>query len=417
LRFRGRRQADEGRGGYPPWRAPLRTLRRGCFPDRFVPMTHLRVRSAIRVPVLLTTIVVATVSAFSCSERVSSIPDRLDDSTFWAMVNDLSEPGGYFHSDNFVSNELGFQYVIDEMLGAVGSGGVYVGVGPDQNFTYVAALRPQIAFIVDIRRQNMLQHLMYKALIEMSSDRADFLARLFSRSWTVAPERGLEADSLFTLLGDLPRDSIAYRANLTAIFDRLTKEHQFALTSEDSASLQYVYNAFFDAGTGLTYSSNSARGFGIRGMPSYRMLMTATDQDGVNRSYMGSESTFTALKDLQHRNLIVPITGDFAGPHALRAVGDWLRQQQSTVDVFYVSNVEQYLFQQSDAWRQFYANVSSMPREKRALFIRSVSNRGWFRNQHPYARSSSVTSGIDDVLDMFRTGRLSSYADIIDMSR
>lgn len=34
--------------------------------------------------------------------------------------------------------------------------------------------------IVDIRRQNMLQLLMYKALFEVSSDRADFLQRLLS---------------------------------------------------------------------------------------------------------------------------------------------------------------------------------------------------------------------------------------------
>jgi hypothetical protein len=368
------------------------------------------------LPVLLTTVMVC-VSGCDREKRVSTIPERLDDSTFWSMVNDLSEPGGYFHSDNFVSNELGFQYVIDDMLAFVGGGGVYVGVGPDQNFTYVAALRPQIAFIVDIRRQNMLQHLMYKALIEMSSDRAEFLARLFSRSWIVSPPEGLEADSLFTLLGDLPRDSALYVENLASVFDRLTREHRFALDSEDSASLRYVYNAFFSGGAGLAYSSNSMRGFGSRGMPSYRMLMTATDQDGLNRSYLGSEAAFAALKDLQHRNLIVPLTGDFAGPHALRAVGAWLRQHKATVDVFYVSNVEQYLFQQTDAWRQFYLNVSTMPLEKRALFIRSVSNRGWRRNQHPYARSSSVTSGISDQLSMFRKGQLHSYADVIAISK
>lgn len=378
-------------------------------------MTHLRVRTAIRV-LLATTMVAALGALAGCEKLESTIPERLDDSTFWAMVNDMSEPGGYFHSDNFVSNELGFQYVIDEMLATVGSGGVYVGVGPDQNFTYIAALRPQIAFIVDIRRQNTLQHLMYKALIEMSSDRADFLARLFSRNWSIAPPPGLGADSLFTMLADLPRDSAQYQANLTAIFDRLTKDHGFLLDSEDSVSLQYVYSAFFSAGMGLTYSSNSIRGFS-RGMPSYRMLMTATDADGLNRSYMGSDAAFAALKDLQHRNLIVPITGDFAGPRALRAVGEWLRQHQATLDVFYVSNVEQYLFQQTDAWRQFYGNVTTMPRDRHSLFIRSISKRGWGRNQLPAARSSSVMSSIDEVLSMYRTGRLHGYAEIMELSK
>jgi hypothetical protein len=377
---------------------------------------HPPLRSVLRLRVATALLAVVAFSS-ACDKPVSTIPDRLEDSTFWSLVNELSEPGGYFHSDNFVSNELGFQYVIDEMLSSVGTGGVYVGVGPDQNFTYVAALRPRIAFIVDIRRQNMLQHLMYKALIEMSSDRADFLGRLFSRDWDIRPEPGLEADSLFSLLADLPRDSALYLANLSAILDRLTRDHQFTLDSEDSASLRYVYEAFFTAGTSLTYSSNSARGFSSRGMPSYRMMMTATDPEGMNRSYLGSEETFAILKDLQHRNLIVPLVGDFAGPTALRAVGEWLRDHDSSVDVFYVSNVEQYLFQQADAWRQFYANVSSMPRDKHGLFIRSVSNRGRRRNQHPYARSSSVTSDMDEILSMYRTGRLHNYADIIDLSR
>ena len=58
---------------------------------------------------------------------------------------------------------------------------MYLGVGPEQNFTYIVALRPKLAFIVDIRRGNMNEHLLYKAFIELSADRADFLSRLFAR--------------------------------------------------------------------------------------------------------------------------------------------------------------------------------------------------------------------------------------------
>src|SRR5262245_42468077 len=107
------------------------------------------------------------------------IPGKLDDAAFWRLVETSSEPGGSFPSDNFVTNELLFQTVIPRLTSAVKPGGVYIGVGPDQNFTYIAALRPKIAFILDIRRQNLLQHLLYKAVIEMSPTRADFLARLF----------------------------------------------------------------------------------------------------------------------------------------------------------------------------------------------------------------------------------------------
>src|SRR5262245_28952159 len=104
-----------------------------------------------------------------------TLPDRLTDKEFWKMVTDFSESGGYFRSDNFLSNETGYQSVIPFLRKTVQPGGVYMGVGPEQNFTYLVAVEPKMAFVVDIRRQNMLEHLLYKALMEMSPDRASFL--------------------------------------------------------------------------------------------------------------------------------------------------------------------------------------------------------------------------------------------------
>ena len=102
------------------------------------------------------------------------LPSQLSDEDFWRLIADFSEEGGYFRSDNFVSNETTFQYPIPELISTIKPGGIYLGVGPDQNFTYIVALQPKLAFILDIRRQNMLQHLMYKALLELSADRAEF---------------------------------------------------------------------------------------------------------------------------------------------------------------------------------------------------------------------------------------------------
>src|SRR5258705_13466143 len=115
------------------------------------------------------------------AQGTPTIPAKLSDSAFWKLVTDVSESNGFFRSDNFVSNETTFQWVIPELLRTTKPGGVYLGVGPDQNFPYIIALKPKIAIIFDIRRQNMLTHLMYKAVIEQSSDRADFVARLFAR--------------------------------------------------------------------------------------------------------------------------------------------------------------------------------------------------------------------------------------------
>src|SRR5215467_6126037 len=108
-------------------------------------------------------------------------PAQLTDQQFWNLSKDSSEEDGYFRSDNLLSNETSFQYIIPELLKTAKQGRVYLGVGPEQNFTYIAALKPVVAFIIDIRHGNLDVHLMYKALFELSKDRAEFVSRLFSR--------------------------------------------------------------------------------------------------------------------------------------------------------------------------------------------------------------------------------------------
>ncbi|HET7618750.1 MAG TPA: hypothetical protein VFK20_09605 [Vicinamibacterales bacterium] len=375
-------------------------------------------RTAHRVA-LLALLLTCALPCFTPSPhaREGALPGRLDDRAFWQLVNDLSEPGGFFRSDNLVSNETAFQQVIPALQTQLGSGGAYVGVGPDQNFTYIVALQPRIAFIVDIRRQNMVLHLLYKAVIEQSSDRAEFLSRLFSRKRPSGLNAATSADALLTAYATAPPDPKLYERNLQAATKRLMKQHRFALTRDDLRSLDYVYRAFLNAGPEIRYSF--PRGFGWDRFPSYRELMTTTDGGGVPRSYLATEANYQTLRNLQQRNLIVPVVGDFAGPKALRAVGTFLRQHDVNVSAFYTSNVEQYLFRGED-WQQFYANVGSMPLDARSLFIRSYFNRfGYFSyGQAPAGpRSLTLLSPIPDLLAAVAAGRVQGYDDVIALSR
>src|SRR5262245_54523060 len=111
-------------------------------------------------------LVAAAIALIAVSGRpplraADTLPTRPTDEAFWRLIGDLSEQGGDFQSENFLSNETGFQAVIPRLLQMTMPDGVYLGVGPEQNFTYIAAIRPKIAFILDIRRQNMIEHLMY----------------------------------------------------------------------------------------------------------------------------------------------------------------------------------------------------------------------------------------------------------------
>jgi hypothetical protein len=348
----------------------------------------------------------------------AELPSQLSDEEFWKLVTDLSESGGYFRSDNFVSNETTFQFVIPELKNTIKPGGVYMGVGPDQNFTYIVNLEPKISFILDIRRQNMLQHLMYKALIEMSADRAEFVSRLFSRARPEGVDGNSNAEQLFAAFEKVDRNRQLYTDNFAAILQHLEQTHGFKLTAEDEKSIEYVFNAFYVGGLELNYNGPSAVGLGGRGrMPSYSELMIQTDREGLNRSYMNSEETFKTLQELEKKNLIVPLVGDFAGPKALRAIGDYLREHDANVNVFYLSNVEQYLFQQDDDWSKFFTNVGTLPLASNSTFIRSIFN-GLIppRSTGFGLRSASVLSPIDDLLKAFGTGLLRTYYDVIQMS-
>src|SRR5262252_5840519 len=160
------------------------------------------------------------------------LPALLADQEFWSLITEFSEPGGSFPSDNFLSNESGYQGVIPTLLKTVKRGGVYIGVGPEQNFTYIVALQPKIAFIIDIRRQNMLEHLFYKALIETSDDRAEFLSRLFARPGIETTEN-TTPETLFRAYKSRRPIPAFFETNIRHVVEYLEHRKGFELSEQD----------------------------------------------------------------------------------------------------------------------------------------------------------------------------------------
>ena len=308
-----------------------------------------------------------------------TLPTALSDRDFWALTEQLSEPDGFFRSnsgspDNLLSNEREVSTVAGALGGRVKPSGVYLGVGPEQNFTYIAAIRPRIAFITDIRRGNLHLHLMYKALFELSANRADFVARLFSRTRVPGSAATATAAELMSAIGRAdPLDEAGFRVNLKAITDHLTRTRALPLGTDDLAGIEYVYRHFHRFGPAINYTSSINGRSGSPG--AYAAIMAATDgATGVERTYLATEDNFSVVKALQRKNLIVPIVGDFAGPKALRALGAYLKARGAIVSAFYVSNVEMYL-QRNGVWPAFCANVASLPLDAASTFIRPNSGR------------------------------------------
>src|SRR6185295_11717101 len=102
--------------------------------------------------------------------------------SFAALIERLSEPGGDFGGDNLISNEQSYLRVLPALDQARVTGGAYLGVGPDQNFSYIAAIKPDVAFIIDIRRDNLLLHLLFKAIFAAAPTRVEYLCLLTGRA-------------------------------------------------------------------------------------------------------------------------------------------------------------------------------------------------------------------------------------------
>ena len=226
---------------------------------------------------------------------------RLADDEFWRIVQGFSERAGTFPSDNLLSNERWLQTIIPELTRKVQSGGVYLGVGPEQNFTYMVALRPRMAFIFDIRRGNMALHLIYKALFEMSADRAEFVSRLFARKRPA----GLTASSTIAEIFDA-----FSRERIVRIVVRREREGgrepphagrtAFVLDADDLLRLQHDYRAFHLYGPKIQYSSN--KNGGRRGSePTYADLMAATDGSGELRALPGQRGVVSVPEAARNR--------------------------------------------------------------------------------------------------------------------
>jgi hypothetical protein len=336
---------------------------------------------------------------------------RISAAQFGQYIDELSEPEGYFDTDNFISNETSYQHVIPELRRRVKPGFVYVGVGPDQNFAYIAHTQPSLAIIPDIRRQNMLEHLLYKATFDLAASRAEFLAMLFSRDPPYV-NSGANLAALLRAIRNARTSEARYRSNFEQIRNRLLKGYGLNLSDSDLKKIEYVYRTLHEEGLDLRFSSigrNNAMNY-----PTFESLLLQTDRAGQQQGYLSTEELFLWMKRFEAENRLIPIVGDFAGPKAFKAVGAFLKKNGLMVSTFYTSNVEYYLFE-GPQWRSYLENLRALPMTDDAVFIRAYfSNAG---GPHPLSvpghRSTTLVHSVGDFLRDVNRGRVRSYWDVV----
>ena len=155
----------------------------------------------------------------------------------------------------------------------------------------------------------------------------------------------------------------------------MTQTHGFTLSAGESAQLESVRAAFVHYGPDISTRGGLGRlRAGGNGGTFADLTGWAYDAAGNPQSFLSTEENFQFVKSLEQKNLLIPVSGDFGGPKAVRAIGAYLQKQGRVVSAFYVSNVEQYLFQDGKA-TAFYDNVATLPVNDESVFIRPYSLR------------------------------------------
>jgi hypothetical protein len=328
--------------------------------------------------------------ALGASLLRAQAPRSLSDSAFVQLIAQLSEPSGYFDTDNLISNEDSYLHPISTIRRIGVNGGAYIGVGPDQNFSYIAAVRPHVAFIVDIRRDNLLHHLLLKAAFALARNRVEYLCLLFGRA-APADTTGWGARDIIAVLAYV--DGAKADTSVRSRVRNRVRATSPRLAPEDLTTIGRFHATFIAQGPNLRFNT-----FGRAPAPyypDYRRLLTETDREGRRASYVAREADFQFVKSLEDRNLVIPVVGNFGGPKALNAVGDWLRAHQERVTAFYTSNVEQYLFRDG-LFGNFARSVARLPRDPRGVMIRS-----YFQGGHPANVSGYHATQITQYLERF----------------
>jgi hypothetical protein len=366
------------------------------------------------VAAVVFTLLVVSVAYLSAvpTPQASAIPSQLTDQEFGRLIMEFSEPGGDYPYQNFVSNEITLQRIIPPARRAIKVDGVFIGVGPEQNFTYVSALKSRMAFIVDVRRQNMLLHLMYKAVFEMSPTRADFMVNLFSRRRPGFVDERTTVSQLFDQFERSTEDP-ALQARTSASIKATLVRHGFSLTEEDFTKIAYVHGVFQSGGPTIDYAFMSSAPTTSIAWPSYRVLMNATDASGQNWSFLATEESYQYVRQMQLKNLIVPLVGNFAGARTLRSIAQYLKDRGTTVSAFYISNVETYLNPQQ--LQTFYRNIEALPSDSSSILMRFVNGNSnsifpWWK---PTAPHQSVVSRIGTLVKQVNAGTLLAFPAIL----
>ncbi len=336
------------------------------------------------------------------AERLMDVVFPARDQSFARVVEGLSEPETGRPADNLITNEDSFARVSDDLERLAPEGGVYLGVGPDQNFTYIARARPRLAFVLDFRRRNALLHLAHKALFAIAPDRVSYLARLTARTPGPLPE-GPTADDLVAAFEGVEMDRRRLDATIADVAGYLGPLG--VVGADEWPELATILAKLAGPGT-------NARFLALPMYPTFGHLVRSRDRLGRPAHFLAREDWYQTVRTTQIGDQVLPLVGDFAGPKALPALADWLRHRHLGLSVFYISDVEFFLLR-SGRFATYIANLRKLPWLEGAVLIRTSTREIPHPERHPGDSSTTILRPVAPFLEAAGAGRIRTVDDLL----
>ncbi len=224
----------------------------------------------------------------------------------------------HFTVSNEYRHDLWFPYLS-------GLGGAYVGVASDQNYTLMAVAQSEVGYLIDLDRQVVLLHRVYMALIAASETPEQLLAR-FDPAAQGETTRLIEAG-----LSDMSERDRAMALEFVA-------NHRAALRE-------------------------------------YLGAVHANRRDGRGVTWLAEPSLYRHVRAMVAGGRLRPINGNLAGKTAMATIAASAAALGLEVEVFYLSNAEEYLSYTPG----FVANVRGLPASSSSVVLRTIHDRfaGW----------------------------------------
>lgn len=323
---------------------------------------------------------------------------RPEPSGLRAAIEALSGPETGPAADNLVSNEDSYPRIAGLIERDVPKDGVYLGVGPDQNFTMIAHARPRWSFIMDYRRRNLLLHLVHHALFRLSDDRAAYLERLTARRAAPGLDEKSSAEELVEAFAQAPMerprldDAIAdVRRVLTPL--GIVRDSEWKALATIQAKL---------AGPGV-----NARFLAMPMYPTFGQMIRTTDAEGRPAHFLSKGPLYQVVRDAQRGEGVIPVIGDFADPKAFDRLGRWLRDRGLSIALAYVSDVEFFLLRAGRKTFDAYARgLESLPWLSGARLARTSTREVRHPKRVRPDSSTTIVVPVAKLLQDWRAGGL-----------